>query len=82
MPRTDSIRSEIQRLIRSVPFRRFALSLENGDRALIEHPENIAFDPEPGGSEDFYVIAGKLRLFSTFSAVSSIALADRDGAAA
>lgn len=82
MPRIDSIRSEVQRLIRSAPFRRFVLSLENGDRALIEHPENIAFDPEPGGSEDFYVISGKLRLFSTFSAVSSIALADRDGAAA
>ena len=82
MPRIDSIRSEVQRLIRSAPFRKFVLSLENGDRALIEHPENIAFDPEPGGSEDFYVISGKLRLFSTFSAVSSIALADRDGAAA
>lgn len=82
MPRTNSIRSEIQRLIRSAPFRKFVLSLENGDRAVIEHPENIAFDPEPGGSEEFYVISGKLRLFSTFSAVSSVALADRDGAVA
>ncbi len=82
VPRIDSIRSEVQRLIRSVPFRKFVLSLENGDRALIEHPENMAFEPEPTGSEDFYVISGKLRLFSTFSAVSSIALADRDGAAA
>lgn len=80
MPRVDVIRSEAQRLIHSVPFRKFVLSLENGDRALIEHPENIAFDPEPGGSEDFYVISGKLRLFSTFGAVSSVALADRDGA--
>ena len=82
MPRVDSIRSEIQRLIRSVPFRRFVLSLENGDRALIEHPENIAFDPEPNGSDEFYVISGRLRLFSTFGAVSGIALADRDGAVA
>lgn len=82
MPRIDSIRSEIQRLIHSAPFRKFVLNLENGDRALIEHPENVAFDPEPGGSEDFYIISGKLRLFSTFSAVSSVALADRDGAAA
>lgn len=82
MPRTDLFRSEVQRLIRSAPFRKFVLSLENGDRALIEHPENIAFDPEPGGSDDFYVISGKLRLFSTFTAVSSVALADRDGAAA
>lgn len=82
MPRIESVRSEVQRLIRSAPFRKFVLSLENGDPAVIEHPENIAFDPDPGGSEDFYVISGKLRLFSTFDAVSSIALADRDGAAA
>ncbi len=82
MPRIDSIRSEVQRLIRAIPFRRFTLSLENGEVALIEHPENIAFDPEPGGSEDFYVISGRLRLFSTFSAVSGVMLTDRDGAAA
>jgi len=84
MPRTDAVRSEILRLIRAVPFRKFVLVLESGDRALIEHPENIAFDPEakePGGDE-FYVITGRIRLFSTFGAVSSIALADREGAAA
>lgn len=45
MPRTDSIRAEIHRLIRVVPFRRFVLILKSGDRVLIEHPENIAFDP-------------------------------------
>ena len=82
MPRTDSIRSEIQRLIRTVPFRRFFLSLENGEQAMIEHPENIAFNPEPGSSDEFYVISGALRLFSTFGAVSTIILADQDGAAA
>ena len=82
MPRVESIRSEVQRLLRAVPFRKFLLSLESGERAVIEHPENIAFDPDPKGSEDFYVISGKLRLFSTFEAVSGIALADREGAAA
>ena len=82
MPRTDSIRAEIQRLSRAVPVRRVVLSLENGERALIEHPENIAFDPQAGGSDDFYVISGKLRLFSTFGAVFGVILADRDGAAA
>lgn len=82
MPRIDSIRDEIRRLLAAAPFRKFVIMLESGDRALIEHPENIAFDPEPKGGEDFYVISGKLRLFSTFSAVSSIALADRDSAAA
>ena len=84
MPRAEGIRAEIHRLIRAVPFRRFVLILESGDRVLIEHPENIAFDPEgksPGGDE-FYVITGRIRLFSTFGAVSSIALADQAGAAA
>ena len=84
MPRVDDIRAEIHRLIRAVPFRRFILILESGDRVLIEHPENIAFDPngrEPGADE-FYVITGRIRLISTFGAVSSIALADQSGAAA
>ena len=84
MERTDAIRAEIHRLIRAAPFRRFVLNLESGDRVLIEHPENIAFDPEAkaNGSDEFYVITGRLRLFSTFGAVSSIALADQGGAAA
>jgi hypothetical protein len=82
MPRVDSIRAEVLRLIRAVPFRKFLLSLESGERALIEHPENIAFDPETNGSDDFYVISGRLRMFSTFGAVSGVILADRDGAAA
>lgn len=81
MPRTDAIRAEIHRLMRAVPFRRFMLVLESGDRVVIEHPEHIAFDPEQG-SDDFYVITGRIRLFSTFGAVSSIALADQGGAAA
>ena len=84
MPQNGGIRTEVHRLIRSVPFQRFIIALESGDRVLIEHPENIAFDPEskgPGGDE-FCVITGRVRLFSTFSAVSSIALADHEGAAA
>ena len=84
MPRSDSIRAEIHRLIRATPFRRFILILESGDRVLIEQPENIAFDPEATepGSDEFYVITGRIRLFSTFGAVASIAMADREGAAA
>jgi hypothetical protein len=84
MPRANAIRAEIQRLIRGIPFRRFMLSLENGDRVVIEHPENIAFDPEAKDSDgdEFYVITARVRLFSTIGAVSSVTLADREGAAA
>jgi hypothetical protein len=84
LPRSDTIRDEVQRLIRTTPFRRFILILESGDRVLIEHPENIAFDPEARdpGRDEFYVITGRIRMFSTFGAVASIAMADREGAAA
>jgi hypothetical protein len=84
VPRSEAIRDEIHRLIRATPFRRFILILESGDRVLIEHPENIAFDPdakEPGHDE-FDVITGRIRMSSTFGAVSNVAMADREGAAA
>jgi hypothetical protein len=78
--RTEAVGGEVQRLLRQVPFRPFVLTLENGQRVAIEHPENIAFDPgvdgSGAGSPDFYVISGRLRLFSTFEAVTGVALAD------
>jgi hypothetical protein len=81
MPRLEVVRAEVQRLLHAVPFRPFALLLENGERVLIGHPENIAFDPPStegtGGSEDFYVISNRLRLFNTFSAVTSVAVLDQ-----
>jgi len=81
--RTALVRSEIQRLLHQAPFRPFVLNLENGDRLTIEHPENIAFDPASddslNGSSDFYVISGRLRVFSTFEAVTHVALADTEG---
>ncbi len=73
--RAEAIRSEIARKVRQAPFRPFVLSLENGDRVPIGHPENIAFDPG-GDSPDFYVISGKVRLFRTFEAVTNVATAD------
>ena len=52
-------------------------------RITIEHPENIAFDPgaigPDSGSEGFYVISGRLRVYSTFEAVTHTALADTEG---
>ena len=70
--RTQVVRSKVLRLLHQSPFRPFALSLENGDQVIIEHPENIAFDPAAEGSADFYVISGRLRLFSTFEAITGV----------
>jgi hypothetical protein len=78
--RTEAVGGEVQRLLRQVPFRPFVLTLENGQRVAIEHPEDIAFGPGTDGSQagspDFYVISGRLRLSSTFEAVTGVALAD------
>ena len=77
--RTTTIRAEIQKLVRQLPFRSFILNFENGQHAVIEHPENIAFDPATnghGGSLDFHVVAGDVRMISTFEAVTSVSLLD------
>jgi len=81
--RTELVRNEVTRLLHASPFRPFVLSLENGDRFVIEHPENIAFEPGNGngtGSDDFYVISRRLRHYGTFGAVASVALLDTGSA--
>jgi hypothetical protein len=75
----ELVRAEVQRLLRQSPFRPFAITLTGGEQAIIEHPENVAFDPRPGSSSDFYVLTGSLRLFSTFEAVSSVAILSGGG---
>lgn len=78
--RVEIVKSEVQRLLRQAPFRPFSLNLDNGDRVIIEHPENIAFDPleanGSGTSPEFHVISSKLRYVSTFEAVTSVAMID------
>ena len=78
--KAELIRAEVQRLLRQAPFRPFVMTLMGGERAVIEHSENVAFDPRPGASYDFYVLTGSLRLFSTFADVSSIAILSGGGA--
>ena len=77
--RTEVIQTAIRTLLRQVPFRPFALNIENGDRIVIEHPENIAFDPGGNGSpprSDFFVVSRQLVFLGTFEAVTSVALLD------
>ena len=76
------MRAEIQRLVQERPFRRSLLTLESGHQVVIEHPENIAFNPSDGtteGSRDFYVISGSHRVYGTFEAVTSITTMDVAG---
>jgi hypothetical protein len=73
--RGESIRIEVHRMVKQAPFRPFVLTMENGDRITIGHPENIAFDAE-NGSMDYHVISGRIRLFGSFEAITSVATAD------
>ena len=73
---TEAIQNAVLTMRRRVPFQPFVLDMENGDRILIEHPENIAFDP--GGKEraqkpDFSVISRQVYYLGTFEAVTSVA---------
>jgi hypothetical protein len=77
--KVEHIRSELQRLLRQAPFRLFAITFVGGEQAIIEHSENVAFDPRPGGASEFYVLTGSLRMFSTFDAISSIAILSGSG---
>jgi hypothetical protein len=82
--RADAVRHEVFRLVRQTPFRPFVLSMGNGERVPVGHPENIAFDPPDNGnsgSDDFYVLARGLRLYGTFEAVTGVALAAQKGRA-
>jgi len=76
MTRIDSNRAVLTDMLRSVPFQSFALNMENGDRIVIEHPENIAFDSTENGRNEIYIISNRLRLFTTFIAIASIAQLD------
>jgi len=73
MPRVEAIGDQVIRLLEARPFKPFALVVESGEQLIIEHLENIAFDPTGAdGTEDFYVATRRLRTVSTFSAVTSI----------
>jgi hypothetical protein len=74
--RAELHRTEIRRLLRATPFQRFVLTFDGGDRVLIEHPENIAFDPTAGGRLDVSIIGANLRYYSTLDAISTIAMLD------
>ena len=41
MPRVDVVRSEVQRLLRAVPFHPFAVSLEDGTRVVKIDPSTL-----------------------------------------
>ena len=77
--RVETIRNEVIQFLRQRPFTPFEINIENGDRLLIEHPENIAFNVNPEKEtfpNRFHVLNGDIVYVSTFDAVSSVAAID------
>jgi hypothetical protein len=78
--RTQVVRDEVKAFLKRVPFQPFVMTLESGQQLLIEHPENIAFnpdaDPETKPVRRFVVVSGEHSTFSTFDAVSGITFRD------
>jgi len=69
--RIEETRAELLRLVHQQPFQPFIVSLENGDRLVVEHPENVAFDPVEQGRSRFYVITRNLSYCANLEAVSN-----------
>jgi len=79
--RTEVIRKEIIRMLRRQPYQPIEINIENGDRLVIEHPENISFNSEPKNPKHpnanrFHVVNGDVLYVSTFDAVSSVVEVD------
>ena len=82
MSRVETIRARMKHLYNDRPFRTFAINLENGDRVIVEHPENLAFDPTAGGRDGFILLTAQIRYYSTFSSITSLAVLDDAAVAA
>jgi hypothetical protein len=77
MTRVNTTRADLRAHVRRTPFQPFALSLENGDRVIIEHPENVAFNPKENTSERVAIVSGNLAHYTTLSAITAISLLDQ-----
>ena len=76
MNRVETNRAQMKHLYNCRPFQNFAINLENGDRVVVEHPENLAFDPNDGGRDGFILLTAQIRYYSTFSSITSLAVLD------
>jgi len=77
MVRSETIRNELIRMLRQQPYQPVEINIENGDRLVVEHPENISFNPDPKNPKHpnanrFHVVNGDILYVSTFDAVSSV----------
>lgn len=75
MTRVETMRNEILCLCEKRPFSPFEIKIENGDRVVIEHPENILLGPRDSSSSftnRLHAVHGEVLLCTTLDAVTSV----------
>ena len=70
--RAEVFRLELTKVLRQQPFEKLLIAFDSGDKVIIEHPENVAFDPNENGRMRFSVVTRDLFCYATFESVSSI----------
>ena len=76
MSRLATIREVIVDNYSRRPFRPFAVNFENGDRVIVEHPENIAFHVTQPNRDYIFILSEKLRYSGPMSAITTVAELD------
>ena len=67
--------SEIVRLLKAVPFRPFLIVMDSGERLVIRHLENIAYDPERE-TANCYALSDGIMHILPWNKIAHVALAD------
>lgn len=75
--RAESIRNDLILLMRARPYEKFVLAFEDGDKIIVEHPENVAFDPVPGSSHRVHIIGSGALRYTTLDAITMVLTLDK-----
>jgi hypothetical protein len=75
--RAETFRYELKRLLRHQPFEKLIIAFDGGDKVIVEHPENVAFDPTPGSGHRVFIVGGSALRYSTLDAISTILQVDK-----
>jgi hypothetical protein len=66
---------EIVRVLKAVPFHPFVIIMDSGERVVIRHLENIAYDPERE-TANCYALSDGIMHILPWEKIAHVALAD------
>lgn len=66
---------EVVQLLKAAPFRPFLVVMDRGQRVVIRHPENVAYDPERETANCYALADGVIHILP-WKKIAHVALAD------